>query len=98
MVDKIGISNQLLPSVQPGKKAPDNGKGSFGMTLRDFLSDVNQLQNEAGEAQEALVEGELTDLHQVTLAAEKARVGLEMLLEMRNKVMESYQEIMRMQI
>ncbi|GAB4337345.1 MAG: flagellar hook-basal body complex protein FliE [Calditrichia bacterium] len=70
----------------------------FKATLKGFIEDVNEMQGEAKETAEAFVRGEITDLHQVTIATQKARVSLELLLEIRNKVLESYQEIMRMQL
>lgn len=98
MIHKIGSPGKIIP--KPGKhqeKAAENPE-EFKNTLKGFLQDVNLMQGEAREATEAFLRGDITDIHQVTIATEKARVSLELLLEIRNKMMESYQEIMRMQV
>ncbi len=97
MIEKIQTNpaRLLLPDrEQPGQTE----QGSFRETLKEAIQDVNQLQVEASEATEAFLRGEITDLHDVTIAMEKARVSLELMLEVRNKLVEAYQEIMRMQM
>lgn len=71
---------------------------SFGETLSKFLNDVNTLQKQAEEATQKAVIGEIQDIHQVTIAAQKAAISLQLTAEIRNKILESYQEIMRMQV
>lgn len=71
---------------------------SFGNTLRQAIKDVNNLQNEAGNAVEKMVAGENIDLHEVMIAVEKARTSFDLLMEVRNKAVETYREIMRMQV
>jgi flagellar hook-basal body complex protein FliE len=71
---------------------------SFGETLSRAISDVNALQSEAGRQAEKLVSGEAVDLHEVMIAAEKARTSFDLLMEIRNKTVEAYREIMRMQV
>lgn len=71
---------------------------SFGVTLRQTINDVNNLQNEAGKAVQKMVAGENIDLHEVMIAVEKARTSFDLLMEVRNKAVETYRELMRMQI
>ena len=71
---------------------------SFKDTLKEAIQEINSLQQEAAEKTEMFVRGDLNDLHQVMIAAEKARIGLELMLEIRNKLEEAYKEIMRMQV
>jgi len=98
MINKINNPMNILPDSQKnGQKTAETGD-AFQNTLSGLLEDVNQSQVEADEAADAFLKGDITDLHQVTIAAEKARLSLELLLEIRNKMMESYQEIMRMQL
>jgi len=73
-------------------------KGSFAQTLKDVISEVNHMQFESKQMNEAFVRGDVEDLHQVTLTASKARIGFELLLEIRNKLLEGYKEIMRMPV
>jgi flagellar hook-basal body complex protein FliE len=71
---------------------------SFGETLTQAVKDVNSLQSEASSAVQRMVSGEETDLHNVMIAAEKAKTSFELLMEIRNKTIEAYREIMRMQV
>lgn len=70
----------------------------FGERVNEFINDVNDLQLEAGEMAEKFAKGEVQDVHDVMIAAEKASVGLEMVLEIRNRLVEAYREIMRTQM
>jgi len=70
----------------------------FDNLLKDALDKVNQLQLDKEEYKKLLITGELDNLHDVTIAAEKANVALQLTLGIRNKVVEAYKEIMRMQI
>ncbi len=71
---------------------------SFGDFLNSELNKVNSLQVEKSIAEQKLVTGEVEDIHSVMIAAEKADLALQFTLAIRNKFMDAYQEIMRMQI
>ncbi len=71
---------------------------SFADALSGFVGNVNDLQSTAGELQRQLIAGEGPDLHQVMIASEKAGVAFELLLEVRNKLVEAYQQLMRMPV
>ncbi|HUN65416.1 MAG TPA: flagellar hook-basal body complex protein FliE [Bacteroidota bacterium] len=91
----------LLPgqSAQaPASKAGRETGGSFSEVLRDSISSVNDLQNDAGAAIEGMVSGEATDLHDVMIAVEKAKTSFDLLMEVRNKGLAAYQELMRIQV
>lgn len=77
---------------------PKAGGGSFSEVLADALSQVSSLQGAADRAAEGLVTGEVRDIHQVVLAFERAEIAFQLAMEVRNKLVESYQEIMRMQL
>ena len=72
--------------------------GEFYGLVKDFLGDVNHLQSRSGDALKAFVSGEITDLHQVMVAGQEAGIALDLLIEVRNRVVESFQEIMRIQV
>ncbi|MBW7886947.1 MAG: flagellar hook-basal body complex protein FliE [Bacteroidetes bacterium] len=101
---KISQGLALLPDVQQtvSKKAVDKAlqstQQSFGEVLSKTITDVNDLQNEAGKAIEKMVTGEASDLHEVMIAVEKARTSFDLLMEIRNKTIDMYREIMRMQV
>jgi flagellar hook-basal body complex protein FliE len=82
----------------PTEKIPAEGKENFGDLLTNAIDSVNNLQMEAGEAQDKFVVGEAAELHQVMIAAEKAGISFDLLLEIRRKLVEAYQEIIRMPI
>jgi flagellar hook-basal body complex protein FliE len=66
--------------------------------MTNALRQVNELQLQAEDLSQALAAGQAADLHQVMLAAEKANLALQFTLQIRNKVIEAYQEIMRIQV
>lgn len=70
---------------------------SFADLLKSALAEVNRLQQEAEEASLRLATGE-AELHQVMIAAEKANISLQLTLAIRNKLLDAYHEIMRMQV
>ncbi len=66
--------------------------------LKNALKDVNGAQLEADDAVQKVLSGETNDIHSTMIALQKADVSLKMMLEVRNKIMEAYQEVMRTQI
>ncbi|MBE3598028.1 MAG: flagellar hook-basal body complex protein FliE [Limnochordaceae bacterium] len=70
----------------------------FSEVLRDAIEQVNALQLQAQDAAEALARGDVQDVHQVSLAIERAQLALELTVAVRNKVLEAYQEVSRMQV
>lgn len=71
---------------------------SFEETLKSFVKDTNELQQESGTAARQLISGQTNDIHQVMIVGEKAGVAFSLLLEVRNRLMEGYQELNRMQV
>lgn len=77
---------------------PHEGQQSFKSWLNAAVADVNQAQLASENMTEKMARGEQVDLHEVMLTAEKASVTLQTTTEIRNKVIEAYQEMMRMQV
>jgi flagellar hook-basal body complex protein FliE len=71
---------------------------SFGEFLSDALNNVNQLQHTASQASLNLAAGKIQDISEVTIAAEKATLALQLTMQVRNKIVDAYQEVMRMQV
>ena len=96
--------NPLQESEQTGDKAVKVIPGAekvgtdFGNFLKDALQKVDNLQKEGEVASLGLATGEIQDLHTAVLAMEKASLSLSLTVEDRNRVLEAYQEVMRMQI
>ncbi len=74
------------------------GSTTFGETLNGFMKDVNNLQIDAGKSVEKLLTGEIKDVHDVMVAVEKAGTSFELMMEIRNKMLDAYREVMRMQV
>lgn len=87
-------SNSIgLSSSQNGEQSQ-----SFGNLLMRSLERVNEMQVEADRQATALAAGQVENVHDVMLAGERAQLALQLTLTVRNKVVEAYQEISRMQI
>ena len=71
---------------------------SFGSFLKAAINDTNKQQIESDVMTQKLVMGENVQLHEVMIAAQKASISLNATMEVRNKVVEAYQEIIRMPI
>lgn len=100
MIEKVtteGIGSLFNPSA--GKKETEGVEGrSFAELLKNAIEGVNEIQVEALKEMENLVLGRVDDIHKPIIAAEKASLALELLVQVRNKAVEAYQEIMRMQV
>lgn len=77
---------------------PYEAQQSFANTLKEAISAVNDKQIQSDTMTEKLINGENVDLHEVMIAAQKASITLNATVEIRNKVIDAYQEIMRMSI
>lgn len=71
---------------------------SFGSFLKAAINDTNNQQIESDIMTQKLVMGENVELHEVMIAAQKASISLNATMEVRNKVVEAYQEIIRMPV
>jgi len=84
---------------QTGKSASTEGAGGgFGQVLKDSLDEVNRLQQQADVAISALATGKDVSLHETMIAMEQADVSFRLMMEVRNKIVEAYQEILRIQV
>jgi flagellar hook-basal body complex protein FliE len=99
------IADIPLPAVRgpvevPGAPAPGGAAagGSFADVLADSLEQVNALQQEADAAIETLATGGPTTLHDTMLAVQRADLSFRLMMQVRNKIVEAYQEVLRMQV
>jgi flagellar hook-basal body complex protein FliE len=81
-------------------KTTGSGQGdvSFKDMLLDAINGVNQLQRESDAITEDFIAGRTDSIHDVMIAGTKASLALDFMIEVRNKIMDAYQEIMRMQV
>ncbi len=99
MVDPISPINPLRP-VSGGNGPQNVGKGGpdFKKILENAIDKVNNTVNNAEKLSNDFATGKTSDIHSVIIAAEKADIMLQLTTEVKNKIVEAYREIMRMQI
>lgn len=95
-------SEQIAPRIQKPEelKALEDSTGevSFRESIRNFVYDVDTMQKDAAEKTQLFMAGEISNVHDVMVAVEKASTSFQMLMELRNKMLDAYQEIKRMSV
>lgn len=86
-----------LRSLEP-KKAGSVGGKSFGEVLADSIREVNEIQQSVDVRMEKLAAGETSNIHETLIEMQRAEISMKMLLQVRNKMVSAYQEIMRLQV
>ena len=100
----MNISNTPLSMIQSGIKLGETLNTSndespeFGDFLKQAITEANNLQQQSDDMKTKLVTGQIEDIHQVMIAAEKANLAFQLTLQIRNKAIDAYQEILRMQV
>lgn len=88
----------LAPLSLQKKEKPEGAGNSFKTMLQRSVADVNQLQAEADTSIDQLIVGKSRNLHETMIALEKADISFRLMMEVRNKIIDAYHEIMRMQV
>jgi flagellar hook-basal body complex protein FliE len=84
--------------LEPETVEPNAPEADFGKMVREIIGQVSEAQNRAGELAQRFAAGEPVDEHTLVLAMERANLAFQLTLHVRNKVLEAYQEIMRLQV
>ncbi|SCG83456.1 Flagellar hook-basal body complex protein fliE [Proteiniborus sp. DW1] len=92
------INDFLIKNSNSVSTNKTNETSSFNEVLKGVLDEVNQLQKDSDNYTKLLALGQVDNVHDVTIASEKAKLALQMTLTVRNKVVDAYKEIMRMQV
>lgn len=95
------ITPVRFPSDIPALARPSGATGAeagFGSVLSDAIGRVEQFQQNANTSIAKFLSGEDEEVHKVALATEQASMSLDLFLQVRNKVVSAYQEVMRMQM
>lgn len=92
------IEMPKLTMANATAKTPQAKGTSFGDVINEAIGKVNDLQLESTKMTEDFITGASDDIHSVIIAGSKADLSLQMALQVRNKVMDAYKEIMNMQI
>ena len=96
-IEGIGRIPAQLPDVRPTGPAARPGAASFGDALGQALGQVEALQ-QAGDAQASAAANGQGNLHELSLALEKADISMRVATKVRNKLVEAYQDVMRMPV
>lgn len=95
------VSQMVRPfetKVPTSTPTPYEAQKSFSSVLKQSIENLNKTQLQSDAMTEKMARGENVDLHQVMIASQKASITLQATMEVRNKVVEAYQEMMRMQV
>ena len=103
MMDQARDIQQAAKTGQVDSTQSAQGAGAvqgagFGEVLNQFVGEVNQKQLDSTQAVNDLLAGKEIPLHQAMIAMQEAGVAFQLMVEVRNKLLEGYQELMRMQI
>jgi flagellar hook-basal body complex protein FliE len=95
----ISSIRPAAPLAEPSKAGAAASSGSgFGGVFESAIRTLEQTRGEADQAVQKLLTGEGGELHSVALAAQRAEVAFDLGLQVRNKIVSAYQEVMRMQL
>ncbi len=90
------ITGAVLPAQPSNIKK--SGGGDFMEIMKGLASEVDEKLKTADQKTQQFALGQSQDLHEVVVASEKADISLRFLIQLRNKLLEAYQEMMRMQM
>lgn len=99
MIDPISSVRPIsLPETPALDTSNKTGAGGFHSVLEGLIGRVEQSRGQAQQAVNGFLTGTNEELHSVALAAQRSELEFELFLQVRNKVVQAYQEIMRMQV
>jgi flagellar hook-basal body complex protein FliE len=88
------VTEHFLESIQK----PQKSQSPFADVLKDSISKVGEIEKEADQEAEKLARMETQDIHSTMIAIEKADITFQLMMQVRNKILNAYEEIMRMQV
>ncbi len=94
---KISQIEGMFPKLPSLNKLGGKEDKKFGNVISEFINSVNMEQQNADKLTNDFIEGKNVELHQVMVATEKAKTSLELLMQIRNKAIDMYKELTRMQ-
>lgn len=90
---------QLIQDLEKGGAAKsEKADGGFSQLMKQALDEVNQLEKVSGQEIDNMMSGDIKDVHGAMIAMQKADLSFQMLMQVRNKLVEAYQAVMRMQV
>lgn len=99
-MNQINISSGSfpLPLKQVAENPVERASTGFGQIIKETISKTIEAEAQGDKAIESLASGQAKNLHEVMISVEKADISLKMLVQFRNKALQAYEEVMRMQI
>ncbi len=100
-IEPLSLSMPSISPISPslaGKAAGVPGGGSFGDLLSQMVKKVDGMQGEANNSMSEVLSGKETNIHQVAMKVQEAGVAFDLMLGVRNRLMEAYDELMKMQM
>ena len=91
-------TTSVTSGVSPTSGTVNKPNRSFARTLTQAVAQVNRMQLESAKSGQELSMGTADSLHKVVLEAEEASLSMQMVVSLRNKALDAYQEVMRMQV
>ena len=92
------VNNNPLTTIINENKKTEKKDSNFMDLIKNYIDDVNEKQIDSDKTIERFLKGEEKDITKVVLSMEKADVSLQLFLQIRNKLVQAYQDIMRMQV
>ena len=96
-IDPLTPVASIVPSAETGASRSAGGAAGFGDVLRQLMASVNATSQEANAAVSGMVDG-TTDVHEALIALQRADLSLQLTVQIRNKIVQAYQDVMRMQV
>lgn len=94
-IGSLDVSRPIIGQDSIGQ-SKETGSGNFPKILGNSINEISEMNKNADEAIQKLVSGEVKDVHQVMVAMEKANLTFMTMMQVRNKLIEAYKELMGM--
>jgi flagellar hook-basal body complex protein FliE len=95
-IDSLITKPMGIPN--PVRSPQKTEQSSFGETVKEAINKVNDLQSNADQFANKLASGDSVEIHQAMIAMQKASTALQFTVQVRNKIIDAYQEIMKTQV
>ena len=92
------ITSDLPLSLGSKPAGAQEDRTRFGALLKDAISTVNDLSNKSSSEIQKIITGETDELHTAVIAMQRADVSFQMMMQVRNKIVQAYQEVLRMPV
>jgi flagellar hook-basal body complex protein FliE len=91
-------SKAIIQKVYGGNEPGQTREGGFAKILGQMINDTNSIQKNAAAAADAAVSGGNVEVHDVMIASEEAKLAFDLMLEVRNKLIDAYKELMQLRM